>query len=459
MYFRLCDGLGVCAGGEATKFVNCTNNSQCAEWTQWTGFGCPSGCGNKREVFRRTCEGAGECPGSDEKTMQCISLSTCEYSHPDCAFPFEYRGVTYNDCIQYTDGLAWCSLDPKYNQRWTVCSVPILDEETHPCDFNVSICQNDGACIREDSDEDNNAPVSSKYSCNCTEDWTGDNCDVWIGPPLNPTDGDYTEWTMWSSCNTSCGGGFRERKRFCVEPYPSNGGYSCIQQNIGPAEDVDACNTDPCPIEEEVIYEFDTNKEDENEAITDYAHEQQATTESYATEDHKATTDEHTTVDHKATTDKQTTVDHKGTTDKYTTDTQGTTAGFASDTSKASYTTMEPAATADESTTVEYHTTTQGYATHHQDTTAADDIATVEQAASTDGYTATGKMASTEAFTTADFLTTAGADKTTERQTTKQSTSVVESSTKLNNEENAFSFDDESYVFEDDKDDGFWWSP
>ena len=44
----------------------------------------------------------------------------------------------------------------------------------------------------------------------------------------------------------TCGGGVRNRSRTCTSPPPANGGQSCIEQNLGPAEEVEECNTQNC---------------------------------------------------------------------------------------------------------------------------------------------------------------------------------------------------------------------
>jgi hypothetical protein len=45
-------------------------------------------------------------------------------------------------------------------------------------------------------------------------------------------------WSVWSPCSASCGGG--TQKRACTNPAPSNGGADCSGANS------QACNTDAC---------------------------------------------------------------------------------------------------------------------------------------------------------------------------------------------------------------------
>ncbi|XP_020632435.1 coadhesin-like isoform X1 [Orbicella faveolata] len=60
-----------------------------------------------------------------------------------------------------------------------------------------------------------------------------------------PVDGQWSNWQKWSDCTETCGGGIRKRIRKCNNPAPENGGLKCP----GPAEEEEACNEEPCPID------------------------------------------------------------------------------------------------------------------------------------------------------------------------------------------------------------------
>ena len=53
--------------------------------------------------------------------------------------------------------------------------------------------------------------------------------------------GFYSEWSDWSRCNLTCGGGSQGRSRDCTEPL--YGGEACQ----GPPEEIQDCNTHECP--------------------------------------------------------------------------------------------------------------------------------------------------------------------------------------------------------------------
>lgn len=58
-------------------------------------------------------------------------------------------------------------------------------------------------------------------------------------------DGGYSEWTKFSECSVSCGGGKQERTRECTNPKPENGGKNC--KELGPPSETNECNTAACP--------------------------------------------------------------------------------------------------------------------------------------------------------------------------------------------------------------------
>ena len=60
-------------------------------------------------------------------------------------------------------------------------------------------------------------------------------------------DGKYTEWSQWTECTATCGGGTQSRSRSCTNPAAQNGGKSCLDQGLGPELETQMCNVEPCP--------------------------------------------------------------------------------------------------------------------------------------------------------------------------------------------------------------------
>jgi len=89
---------------------------------------------------------------------------------------------------------------------------------------------------------------------NPTPKFGGRNCselgDAVISQECNtqpcPIDGGYTDWTPYSKCSKSCGGGIQYRSRCCVNPIPAFGGKPCIL--LGEPVEVRKCGLDACPI-------------------------------------------------------------------------------------------------------------------------------------------------------------------------------------------------------------------
>ena len=67
-------------------------------------------------------------------------------------------------------------------------------------------------------------------------------------------DGGYTEWSFWSSCSKSCGGGSQMRTRNCTSPLPIDGGLDCADLNIGGDEESRQCNAMVCPGQIGIVY-------------------------------------------------------------------------------------------------------------------------------------------------------------------------------------------------------------
>ena len=61
---------------------------------------------------------------------------------------------------------------------------------------------------------------------------------------LIAVDGAWGDWSPWSYCSKTCGGGERTRTRLCNSPSPSEGGADCL----GEDSELLGCNTEPCKI-------------------------------------------------------------------------------------------------------------------------------------------------------------------------------------------------------------------
>ena len=59
----------------------------------------------------------------------------------------------------------------------------------------------------------------------------------------------FTEWSIWSSCSETCGGGFRKKSRKCVEATEERRARVLFDDNpcMGPLEVIEECNQQSCP--------------------------------------------------------------------------------------------------------------------------------------------------------------------------------------------------------------------
>lgn len=55
--------------------------------------------------------------------------------------------------------------------------------------------------------------------------------------------GRWSEFSNWTPCEVTCGGGRRFRARLCDNPPPSCDGYTCS----GHANETERCSDDRCP--------------------------------------------------------------------------------------------------------------------------------------------------------------------------------------------------------------------
>ena len=59
---------------------------------------------------------------------------------------------------------------------------------------------------------------------------------------LSTEHGNWSEWSVWTYCSKSCGGGLNIRYRKCDNPEPFNGGDDCKEN----WNDTKSCNLDRC---------------------------------------------------------------------------------------------------------------------------------------------------------------------------------------------------------------------
>ncbi|GFN97240.1 sco-spondin [Plakobranchus ocellatus] len=217
-------------------------------WQQWSAWDmCSVTCGGGYQARNRTCDGPYyqglDCQGLAEENQTCNTQP--------------------------------CPIDGFYGawSAWSQCSVSCgggTQSRDRPCtppqhqgqdcqgpsnqtqDCNTQPCPVDGFYL--DWSEWSECPVS----CGGGVQWRNRTCE----PPRHggaecqgpdnvtracnaqpcPIDGVWLPWTEWSVCTTTCGGGEQERTRLCQQP--KHGGQPCL----GPERENLTCAENPCPI-------------------------------------------------------------------------------------------------------------------------------------------------------------------------------------------------------------------
>ena len=121
----------------------------------------------------------------------------------------------------------------------------------HPCPISggYTSWSGFGECSRSCG---NGTRTRRRFCTNPRPRFGGENCSRFGGDEENlhchlkpcPIPGGYGNWSNFTECSKSCGGGERERHRTCDNPVPQWGGESCK----GPGFEKVSCNEFPCPV-------------------------------------------------------------------------------------------------------------------------------------------------------------------------------------------------------------------
>ncbi|XP_058944976.2 coadhesin-like [Pocillopora verrucosa] len=202
-------GLGLDCAGPAAELQIC-NTESChnANYTQWSEWSeCSVTCGVGEQKRSRTC--TNPPPGPGRKNCEEEHLGPADETQKCRLKPCPIDG-NYTEWTEWSECSASCGGGSHLRTRQ--CTRP-------PPKYGGLDCNELG-------------PADQRQQCN---------------PDPCPIDGNYTKWSEWSECNVICGGGVHSRSRTCTNPPPKNGGNNC--EGLGPANDTQACNPDPCPID------------------------------------------------------------------------------------------------------------------------------------------------------------------------------------------------------------------
>lgn len=232
----------------------CPVNGGFGNWGSWSV--CSASCGGGNRERHRLCNsptpanGGKDCEGNFSSTILCNE------------FPCPIHGG-------FTDWSTWTvcshSCGGGLKTRMRSCTNPSPQNGGKPCtghfseslNCNVYNCPIDGGFSHWSAwslCSDSCGGGTSIRSRSCTNPsplYGGENCtgdydeQTTCNSQHCPVDGRFSDWTMWSQCSLSCGGGLKTRLRRCDNPLPQYGGKQCIGTN----EDFSSCNSQPCPID------------------------------------------------------------------------------------------------------------------------------------------------------------------------------------------------------------------
>ncbi|KAM4677962.1 LOW QUALITY PROTEIN: SCO-spondin-like [Discoglossus pictus] len=267
-----------CVSGEMVCGAEpCPVDCGWSTWTSWSTCSRTCNVGTRRRYRSGTSPpaafGGRNCEGSNVAIEFC-SLQPCKGSAGDwgpwseCSVPCGggYRNRSRSSVILRRIEFSTCNLSPcsgevpgvcPNDKVWKDCSVGPSSCVELGSDHSIPTCQ-PGCYCRDGKVLLNNHCVPDSL-CPCTDQGAFyeagelvmqgcNNCTCLSGQITNCTqlqcevDGDWSEWTPWSDCSVTCGGGIQNRYRFCSDPPPSGSGLPCE----GPDREEQPCNLELC---------------------------------------------------------------------------------------------------------------------------------------------------------------------------------------------------------------------
>ncbi|CAB4032957.1 Hypothetical predicted protein [Paramuricea clavata] len=144
----------------------------------------------------------------------------------------------------------WCFTTDR-NKRWEYCDIP----KCIPVDGSYSNWSLNSTCNVTCGEG------SARWTRECNNPkpkYGGRNCSD-LGEPVEyrpcsaklcPVNGAYSNWTLNAPCSVSCGDGVEIWRRFCNNPKPKYGGHTC--SGLGNSSEFRHCSRTPCPINKDV---------------------------------------------------------------------------------------------------------------------------------------------------------------------------------------------------------------
>ena len=220
-----------CGGGYSTRIRTCTQPEP-----KYDGKNC-SGLGSAREI--RVCN-LNPCPVHGNYSAW-GNFSDCTKS---CENGTKYR---YRSCDnpQPEHGGRNCSEIGLSLEIWRCNEFPCPVHGGYSPWSNFSQCSKSCAGGKKTRMRTCTNPPPQHGGRDCNH-FGASNETIRCNTHFCPVHGGFSQWSEFTSCTKSCGNGTKKRGRTCDNPPPQHGGKNC--SGLGPATEVDSCNSFPCPI-------------------------------------------------------------------------------------------------------------------------------------------------------------------------------------------------------------------
>ena len=256
-----------CSGLGQARQIRVCNLNPCpvhGGYSAWGNFSvCSKSCQNGTKFRTRTCDKPRPLHGGRNCSRLGPSLEVLACNEFPCPIHGGYsQWSNFTECSVTCGGgkktrVRTCT-EPTPQHAGRNCSYLGAADETRRC--NTHFCPIHGGysewsgfttCTKSCG----NGTMTRNRSCDSpTPKHGGRDCSI-IGPSIDndscnthpcPIHGGYTQWSAFSECTLSCGGGVKTRVRSCTSPTPQYGGRDCF--HLGLSNDTRPCNTHYCPI-------------------------------------------------------------------------------------------------------------------------------------------------------------------------------------------------------------------
>ncbi|PVD27602.1 hypothetical protein C0Q70_12766 [Pomacea canaliculata] len=181
---------------------SCSSCPRDGGWSEWCEWGsCSVSCGEGTRTRRRQCDSP--TPKANGRPCQGLAMDSIPCSGPACCIDGNWAAWSSWSSCPVTCGRG--SVD-----RYRTCSNPAPNYCGQTC------------------------PGLAREARSCE---VGDCC----------VDGNWADWSSWSSCPVTCGRGTVDRYRTCNNPSPNYCGQTCP----GPSRDMRACEVGDCCVDGE----------------------------------------------------------------------------------------------------------------------------------------------------------------------------------------------------------------